>query len=107
MIKVRNVYKAFGETRALDGVSLDIGEGELVALFGDNGSGKSTLVNIIAGHTVPDKGTVSIKGTHFTPEELSSLSAVVTQEPELADDLSVLENILLGLTPVFVKTVVR
>ncbi len=68
MIEVRGVYKAFGEIQALDGISLDISEGELIALLGDNGSGKSTLVKIIAGHLIPDRGKISVKGVSSTPK---------------------------------------
>ena len=66
-LTVRDVAKSFatadGPLRVLDGVSLDLGAGETLALTGESGSGKSTLLHLCAGLDAPDAGTVRIDGT--------------------------------------------
>jgi len=57
-VALRDVTKRFGSVRALDGVTLDLGEGEILGLLGPNGSGKSTLLRVIARLVPPDEGTV-------------------------------------------------
>jgi iron(III) transport system ATP-binding protein len=61
-IDAEGVEKAFGGTRAVDGASLRVAEGELVALLGPSGSGKTTLLRVIAGFEEPDAGRVAIGG---------------------------------------------
>ncbi|HEY2105445.1 MAG TPA: ATP-binding cassette domain-containing protein, partial [Candidatus Binataceae bacterium] len=65
-IELRNIRKTFGDFVALDDVSLDVKDGELVALLGMSGSGKTTLLRIIAGLEVPDSGTVLFGGEEAT-----------------------------------------
>ena len=60
------MHKAFGTARAVDGVSLAIGEGEFVTLLGASGCGKTTLLRIAAGFTAPDSGRVMIDGAEAT-----------------------------------------
>jgi Cu-processing system ATP-binding protein len=60
MIRFHDVRKAFGATRAVDGLTLSIGVGEVVALLGPNGSGKTTTLKMAAGLVRPDGGTVTI-----------------------------------------------
>lgn len=61
-IEVRNVTRRFGKTTAVDGVSLSIDPGEVVAILGPNGAGKSTLLDLILGLSQPDTGTISVYG---------------------------------------------
>ena len=61
-INIQNVSKSFGQLRALKGVSLAIEKGEFFGLLGPNGAGKSTLINILAGLTRADGGSVSVMG---------------------------------------------
>jgi branched-chain amino acid transport system ATP-binding protein len=66
MLKLKGVVKTFGALRAVDNVSLNINEGEIVGLIGPNGSGKTTLFNIITGVLYPDHGTIEFKGKNIT-----------------------------------------
>jgi sulfate transport system ATP-binding protein len=98
MISVNGVSKHFGEFRALDTVSLEIAEGELVALLGPSGSGKTTLLRIIAGLEFPDSGEV-----YFAGRDAAGLSArdrsvgFVFQHYALFRHMTVSRNIGFGL----------
>ena len=61
-VSIRQVTKHFGHLRALDKVSLEIGEGEFFGLLGPNGAGKTTLISALAGLSKPDSGKLSIMG---------------------------------------------
>ena len=102
-LKVEAVYKRFGETVALDGVSLEVGEGEVHALIGENGAGKSTLMKVLSGAHRSDAGSLMLDGQPFEPSNpLNARNlgvAMIYQELNLASDLSVEENILLGREP--------
>jgi branched-chain amino acid transport system permease protein len=62
MLAIRGLRKAFKGVRALDGVDLDIHEGEIVGVIGPNGSGKSTLINVVSGHFRADAGSLKFRG---------------------------------------------
>ena len=100
LLRVENVSKQFGVVRALRKVSLDLFQGEILALIGENGAGKSTLMRILEGEYRPDTGSIRIDGS---PVELSSPRMahaagirVIHQEPEIIPELTVAENIFLG-----------
>lgn len=99
-LAAEGVYKSFGGSQALKGVSLCLNKGEVHALVGANGAGKSTLAKIIAGHHKADKGILQIAGqtVHIgNPREAMQHGvAMVTQQLSLAPDLSVAENIMLA-----------
>ena len=61
-IEFQHVTKTFGDTRALEDVSLTFEEGKIYGLLGNNGAGKSTLLNILTGRLCPDGGTVTVDG---------------------------------------------
>lgn len=97
-IAIENIRKNYGNFTALDGVSLTIGTGELVALLGPSGSGKTTLLRVIAGLETPDSGTVRLRD-----EESTHLSAArrgigfVFQHYALFRHMTIFENIAFGL----------
>lgn len=96
---MQNIWKRFGATQALSGVSFDLKAGEVHALVGANGAGKSTLSRILSGHMLADLGEITLDGRQVrhatTREAIRNGIAMVTQETSLAPDLSVLENIML------------
>jgi len=63
---IEGVTKRFGEVLALDGVSLEVAEGELLTILGPSGSGKTTLLKVVAGFETPDAGTVRVDGAAIT-----------------------------------------
>src|SRR5216684_3285035 len=65
-IALEGVSKGFGETRAVQDVTLAIGEGEFFSLLGPSGCGKTTTLRMIAGFEVPDEGRVVLQGTDVT-----------------------------------------
>src|SRR4051794_24086252 len=62
MIEVHDVAKSFDDVRALDGVSLNVGAGEILGLLGPNGAGKTTLIRVLATLLAADRGTVRLAG---------------------------------------------
>ena len=70
LLVVRGVRKAFAGVRALDGVDLEVREGEILGMLGPNGSGKSTLINVVSGHYRADAGSIT-----FADRELAHLPA--------------------------------
>ena len=65
VLSVKEISKSFGEEKIIEGVSLELHEGELVSLLGVSGSGKTTLFNIIAGLSLPDTGEVRLDGQNI------------------------------------------
>ncbi|HUS42975.1 MAG TPA: ABC transporter ATP-binding protein [Ilumatobacteraceae bacterium] len=101
-LDVRNVTVTFEAPRArvnhvLDGVSLSVEAGHVVALLGPSGSGKSTLLRVIAGIVVPDDGRVFVHGVDVTelPTHRRGVG-MVFQDNQLFPHLSVLENVAFG-----------
>ena len=62
MISIRNLVKDFGETRAVDGISLEIPEGQILGILGPNGAGKTTTLRILTGYMGPTSGSIVING---------------------------------------------
>jgi len=106
LVACRDVTKLFGGVRALDGVSLDIREGEIVGLVGPNGSGKSTLVGLISGAVRPTSGEILVAGTSIAgmaPHRIAHLGIARTyQIPRPFESLTVRDNI--ALTIMFGRT---
>src|SRR5437016_11292128 len=103
-IVVRNVDAGYGAVRVLHGVSMEVREGETVALLGTNGNGKSTLIKCIMGMVAPDAGEIVLEWdgtrvdlTRKSTEEIVGLGiALVPEGRRLFPKLTVEENLLLG-----------
>ncbi|EJL76251.1 ABC-type branched-chain amino acid transport system, ATPase component [Variovorax sp. CF313] len=99
LLTCRAVAKSFGGIRALQGVDLQVEEGEILALVGPNGSGKSTLINMISGHFPLSSGSIELRGASIdglAPHEVARRGIARTyQIPRLFDHLTVLENVRL------------
>ena len=65
LLEFQDVTKRFGGTLAVDGVSLVLHEGEILALLGENGAGKSTLIKMLAGIHAPDHGRILFRGEAY------------------------------------------
>ncbi len=99
LLRVRGLIKTFPELRALDGVDLEVGAGEVVAVVGANGSGKSTLVKILAGVYEADGGTVKTlprEGTEADGRTARSELHFIHQDLGLIPMLTTVENLDLG-----------
>ena len=66
MIRFIDIHKAFGDRKVLDGVSLDVGTGEVLYIVGNSGAGKSVLVKHLVGLLRPDAGTIELGGKDIT-----------------------------------------
>jgi phospholipid/cholesterol/gamma-HCH transport system ATP-binding protein len=104
MILLRDVHKRFGTQVVLDGVDLDVQEGETLALLGPSGTGKSVLLKHIIGLIRPDSGIVMVDDEdvgRLRRKELAALRSrigYVFQNGALFDSMSVFENVRLGIT---------
>ena len=100
MLTVENLEASYGAVKALHGISLEVAEGELVALLGVNGAGKSTTLKSITGVLRPVKGTVTFLGdaiTNKTPESIVRRGlSLVPEGRDIFGNLTVEENLRLG-----------
>ena len=97
-IDIRNAVKRYGTVAAVDDVSVDVPDGELVSLLGPSGCGKTTLLRLVGGFETPDAGTISIGGrdvTKLTPQ--ARPTAMVFQSYALFPTMTVGENVAYGL----------
>ena len=98
-VEVRGVEKAFGATRVLNGVSLAVAPGSVLAVLGPSGCGKTTLLRVIAGFERPDAGEVLVAGRAVTQLPAHDRRiAMVPQEGALFPHLSVAANVGFGLS---------
>ncbi len=95
---VKDAYKSFGVTKALNGVSFRARSGEIHAIVGGNGCGKSTLAKVMSGVTSVDRGKVSVLGHEpKSPAQARAIGvATVFQEVMVADEATITENLFAG-----------
>jgi len=100
LLQMRGITKRFPGVTALDGVSLHLDPGEVLALMGENGAGKSTLMKILGGAYQPDEGEILIDGKHTRIADVGEAKrlgiALIHQELMLAPNLDIAANIFLG-----------
>jgi len=94
-IEVKNLYKAFGETKAVQGVNFTVEKGEIFSLLGPNGAGKTTTISMLSCLLHPDEGDAIILGHSIRKDAMGvkSVLGVVPQEIALYEDLSARENL--------------
>ncbi len=94
-VTIQNLARSFDGTKAVDGLSLSIDEGEIFGLLGPNGAGKTTTVHMVVGLLRPDSGTIDIcgRGDPVKPE-VRKLLGIAPQSLSLYDNLTARENII-------------
>jgi branched-chain amino acid transport system ATP-binding protein len=102
MLEVSGLHAGYNGNEVLHGVSVQVGEGDMVAIIGPNGAGKSTLLNCISGLVGATAGSIKLEGRDITGQPAFRTSrAGLLQVPEgrqILGELSVLENLQLGVT---------
>lgn len=102
-ISIKNVHKAFGSNRVLNGATLDVAKGESLVIIGGSGTGKSVLLKCVLGLLTPDKGTIEVDGCNVVGisgkehYELMHRFGMLFQGAALFDSLKVWENISFAL----------
>lgn len=94
-IEVKNLHKAFGDLKAVDGVSFEVARGEIFSLLGPNGAGKTTTISMLSCLLRPDEGEALVMGHSIRNDQMGvkSVLGVVPQEIALYNDLSARENL--------------
>lgn len=104
-LQAHGIVKTFGTNRALKGVDLTVGDGEVLGLIGENGAGKSTILNIISGVLPYDSGSLILDGQEIAPKTYQEANRLgifrVFQEAALVDSLAVYENAFFGWEHLF------
>jgi branched-chain amino acid transport system ATP-binding protein len=100
LLSIRNLAIAFGGIKALDGIDIEMGQEEILAIIGPNGSGKTTLFNCISGVYRPDRGQVVFREEsllRLSPDLIAQRGIARTfQNIRLFNNMSVLDNLMLG-----------
>ena len=101
LLEIRNLTKSFGGLTAIDELSFDVNEGEILAVIGPNGAGKTTLFNLITGMAQPDSGEILLEGEDLVglrPNQIVSRGIARTfQNVRLFPLMTVRENVLVGM----------
>jgi branched-chain amino acid transport system ATP-binding protein len=102
MLSINNLIVDYGKVRALKGVSIEVKQGELVAIIGSNGAGKTTTMRTISGLLKPTEGTILYEGNNIAGIEAHKIAAMgVTHVPEgrrVFATMSIHDNLILGGT---------
>jgi phospholipid/cholesterol/gamma-HCH transport system ATP-binding protein len=102
-VQVRSLSKSFGEQKVLDGINLDVAQGETLSVLGRSGTGKSVLLKLLIGLHQPDSGSILVHGQEVTGLPLKPLNEVrkklgfLFQQAALYDSLTVEENVAFPL----------
>src|SRR5215469_13150212 len=92
-LRIDGLVKHFGTVKAVEGISLEVQEGECLGLLGPNGAGKSTLIRSIIGRVIPDSGTISVFGAPAESAPARQALGWVPQELALYPRLTCRENL--------------
>ena len=95
VIEVKNLIKEYKEIKAVDNLSFEVHEGEILGLLGPNGSGKTTTINCLLSLLNYSSGSIKIFGKEMKPDsyDIKSKIGVVFQEVAVFDELTVYENV--------------
>lgn len=100
LLEIKNVSRSFGGIHAVQNVSLNLEQGQIIGLIGPNGAGKSTLVNVITGVHPPQQGEILFKGQHIEglkPYQVAAKGIARTfQVVQPFPEMTVLENVMAG-----------
>src|SRR5437867_4371304 len=103
LIAIKGLRKAFGKQKVLDGINLQVGKGETVAVLGRSGGGKSVLLKLLIGLQTPDSGSIRIAGQEMAKLSETELNNVrkkigfLFQQAALYDSLTVEQNVAFPL----------
>ena len=91
MIEVKNLYKNYGNVRAVQGINFSINDGEIVGFLGPNGAGKSTTLKILSGYLSPSNGEISINNLNIIKDsnEIKKIIGYLPENNPLYDDMMV------------------
>ena len=100
-LELKGITKTFGSVVANKDVSLQVNNGEILAILGENGSGKTTLMNMVSGIYYPDEGSIFVNGKEVvirSPKEAFKYKiGMIHQHFKLVDVFTATENIVLGI----------
>jgi polar amino acid transport system ATP-binding protein len=101
LVSIRDVHKSFGQLKVLEGVSLDVKQGEVICIIGPSGSGKSTLIRCINALNTIDSGSIKVEGIEVNDPELDKLKlrknvGMVFQQYNLFPHKTALENVMMA-----------
>jgi branched-chain amino acid transport system ATP-binding protein len=103
LLEIQNIHTYYGDSHVLQGVSLNLEKGKIVAILGRNGAGKTTLLRTIIGFTPPRQGNILFKGeaiTHLSPYRIARLGiGLVPQGRRIFSSLTVRENLDIATRP--------
>lgn len=101
MLNIENLHSHYGLSHVIQGISLQVGRGEILGVFGRNGVGKTTLLKNIAGWVKPSSGTIRLDGQQIGGSEPDAINrtglAIVPEDRRIFPGLTVQENLELGL----------
>ncbi len=108
MLQIKNLHVYYDQIQALAGVTLDVHEGEIVALLGANGAGKTTLLHSISGLIQPREGSINYEGKEITGQQAEKIVSLgighVPEHRQIFGTLTVKENLILGAFHHYRKT---